>query len=223
MEELISIKNKESVTTSLLVAEKFEKRHDRVLRAIENMINDSPQNCGQFFYKSSYKDSSGKSNKMYYMNRDGFSLLAMGFTGKKAMEWKIQYINAFNAMESILSETKTSEWVEMREEGKLTRKSETDIISKLVEYAKEQGSTHSNMLYMTYSKLANKIAQVKDRNMATIRQLSNLDMIERIILFEIDNGMAHGLDYHEIYQRCKGQVEHFSEFTYMNRPLITNA
>ncbi len=68
------------VTTSLLVAEKFGKRHDHVLRDIRNIIsNSSTQNWGQYYYLSSYKDLSGKSNEMYIMNRDGFSLLVMGF------------------------------------------------------------------------------------------------------------------------------------------------
>lgn len=73
-----------------MVAEKFEKRHDHVLRDIKNLI-DSTQNWGQLFISSTYTDNSGKSNPMYIMNRDGFTLLAMGFTGKKALEFKLQY------------------------------------------------------------------------------------------------------------------------------------
>lgn len=220
MQELINIKNDEAVTTSLMVAEKFHKRHDSVIRGIETILTHSPQNCGQWFKVSNYKDDSGKSNKLYYMNRDGFSLLAMGFTGKKALEWKLKYIEAFNSMEAILTEKKSEAWIETRRYGKITRKAETDVIQKLVEYAKEQGSNHSNMLYMTYSKLANKIAGIADRDVATIRQLNNLELIERIILFEVENGMIAELDYHEIYQRCKKTVEHFSEFTNLNTPLL---
>lgn len=80
-------------TNSLLVAEKFEKRHDHVIRDIKNLI-DSTQNWGQYFMSTTYRDTSGKSNAMYIMNRDGFTLLAMGFTGKKALEFKLQYIEA---------------------------------------------------------------------------------------------------------------------------------
>lgn len=102
MNELINIKNEEAVTTSLLVAEVFEKRHDAVLRAIENLIDDDTTKM--WFQKSTYKaDGNRKSYPMYYMNRDGFSLLGMGFTGKKALEWKIKYIEAFNQMESYIN------------------------------------------------------------------------------------------------------------------------
>lgn len=95
MQELVYLKNDEAVCDSLQVAEKFHKRHSDVIRAIENLIeNDSTQNCVQCFKRTAYKDDTGKSNKMYRMNRDGFSILAMGFTGKKAMEWKWAYCRA---------------------------------------------------------------------------------------------------------------------------------
>lgn len=103
MQDLINIKNDEAVTTSLLIAEYFHKRHDHVLRAIENLMAGLPKNGVSYFHKGKYTDASGKNNLMYYMNRDGFSLLAMGFTGKKALEWKIKYIEAFNQMETYIS------------------------------------------------------------------------------------------------------------------------
>ena len=95
------------ITTSLKVAEIFNKSHKDVLRKIDLLLEDlrpyysSAQNCAEFI-ESEYYDSSGKRNLMYKMNRDGFSLLAMGFTGKKALRWKIKYIEAFNAMETAL-------------------------------------------------------------------------------------------------------------------------
>lgn len=105
MNELINIKNDEAVTTSLLVAEVFKKRHADVIRKIENILesNSSTQKCAQSFMPGKYKDISGKTNPMYYMNRDGFVFLAMGFTGKKADEWKWKYIDAFNQMESYIN------------------------------------------------------------------------------------------------------------------------
>lgn len=110
MDELINIKNDEAVTTSLQIAEIFHKEHGKVLRKIEhilteakNGLSDSTQNCVQCFHRSSYKDASGKSNTMYYINRDGFVFLVMGFTGKKANEWKWKYIEAFNQMEQYIS------------------------------------------------------------------------------------------------------------------------
>lgn len=101
MDELVVMKNQQAVTTSLAVAQAFDKNHKEVMRAINNKIS-SAQNCAQYknmFAESFYQDLSGKRNKMYYMNRDGFTFIAMGFTGRKADEFKLKYIQAFNAME----------------------------------------------------------------------------------------------------------------------------
>lgn len=92
------------LTNSMLVAGTFEKRHDDVIKKIKSLLNDSPQKCGQFFVSSTYTDNSGKENLMYIMNRDGFTLLAMGFTGKKALQFKLDYIEAFNKMEKAIKE-----------------------------------------------------------------------------------------------------------------------
>ena len=145
MDELVYLKNDEPVCSSLQVAEKFGKRHAHVIERIEKIIeNDSTENSAQCFKASIYKDSTGKSNKMYVMNRDGFTFLVMGFTGKKANEWKWQYIKAFNQMEKFIREKQTQTWIETRKAGKLTRKAETDTIKNLVEYAKTQGSQHAD-------------------------------------------------------------------------------
>lgn len=99
MENLVKIENKQIVTDSRQIAEHFGKRHADVLESISKLY--STENSVQsMFFQTSYKDTSGKSNKVYLMNRDGFTLLAMGFTGKKALEWKLKYINAFNEMEA---------------------------------------------------------------------------------------------------------------------------
>ena len=76
----------------------FEKRHDNVLRDIKEFIVD--ESFGLLnFEESSYINSQNKEQPEYLMTRDGFTLLAMGFTGEKAMQWKIKYAEAFNTME----------------------------------------------------------------------------------------------------------------------------
>ena len=101
MENLVQVAEGQVVVSSRQVADHFEKRHTHVLTVIKEILN-SAENSAQWFFKAEYKDASGKSNPEYLMNRDGFSLLVMGFTGKKALEWKIKYIQAFNAMEEEL-------------------------------------------------------------------------------------------------------------------------
>ncbi len=216
MNDLVQLKNDEAVCSSLDVAKKFGKQHKNVLRQIENIIAASPaQNCARCYRKTSYMDEQKKPRPMYLMNRDGFSFLVMGFTGKVANEWKWKYIEAFNKMESIIREKSTQMWISARETGKLTRKSETDVIKELVEYAKAQGSTHPDKLYMVYSNLANKMAGVQSRDEATVQQLGRLDMAEQIILCMIREGMAVGLGYKEIYQNCKERLALVKELAYL--------
>ena len=103
MEEIILKEvNGQYVATSRQVAEKFEKEHKHVMRDIRNIIDNlgCVQNWTNPFSEVEYINEQNKqSYKEYEMNRDGFSLLAMGFTGQNALEWKYKYINAFNKME----------------------------------------------------------------------------------------------------------------------------
>ncbi len=87
--------------SSLQVAEHFGKRHGDVIRAIRNL--DTPDEFSRRnFASAKYLDEQGKPRDSYHITRDGFALLAMGFTGKEAMRWKLAYIAAFNAMEARL-------------------------------------------------------------------------------------------------------------------------
>ena len=108
------------VTTSRVVAEQFSKRHDNVLRDIEDLIGllknegatdeDSLPRFGTAtadfaednFILTQYTDAQGKTRPMYLLTRDGFTLLAMGFTGARAVQFKVAYINAFNRMERLI-------------------------------------------------------------------------------------------------------------------------
>ncbi len=89
--------------SSLDVAEKFGKAHKVVLQAIQRITAELPADFIEHnFVPNEYTDSIGRKLPMYQLTRDGFSLLAMGFTGKKALAWKVRYIEAFNAMEAEL-------------------------------------------------------------------------------------------------------------------------
>lgn len=222
MNELVHLENDEAVCSSLEVAEKFGKRHDKLISEIERMYSDligkgCVQNGGDpMFVKSSYIHPQNKQEyPMYLMNRDGFSLLVMGFTGKKALDWKLKYINAFNQMENIIREKQSQSWIETRTFGKLSRKAETDVLKQLVEYAKQQGSEHADMLYMTYSKLANKTVGVTNRDTATAKQLMNLSVTENIILKVVEDGINQQLHYKEIYKNCKERLAIVNQLAYL--------
>lgn len=92
-------------TTSRVIAEKFGKEHQVVLRAIRDLIEKNEDWGVHNFAPFKNNDLTGESTSHYEMTRDGYSMLVMGFTGKKAMEWKIKFLEAFNAMEERLKTT----------------------------------------------------------------------------------------------------------------------
>lgn len=102
MEALVKVENNQIVTDSRSVAEHFGKQHKNVLQTIENLAAENP--ATKFLFQKTTFENRGKQYPMYLMNRDGFSLLVMGFTGTKALEWKLKYIEAFNALERKLKE-----------------------------------------------------------------------------------------------------------------------
>ena len=97
--DLVQINNGQAVTSSLQVAEYFGKKHQHVMEKVRALLDELPSEWGvSNFRQSSYFNLQGKEQPCYEMTKDGFTLLAMGFTGKKAIEFKINYINAFNQM-----------------------------------------------------------------------------------------------------------------------------
>lgn len=102
MNNLINITNKNGtlLVSSREIAENFEKEHRGVLRDLDNLKEGVAQNWADLFYETTYTHPQNKQEyREILMNRDGFTLLAMGFTGQKALEWKLKYIEAFNKME----------------------------------------------------------------------------------------------------------------------------
>lgn len=102
MNKLVVIQNNQIVVSSKDIAEHFGKQHKDVLENIHNIL--AAENSATKFYQETTYQNRGKDYKEYLMNRDGFSLLAMGFTGKKALQWKLKYIEAFNEMEETLKQ-----------------------------------------------------------------------------------------------------------------------
>lgn len=214
---MVEIKRNEVVCSSLDVAEHFGKRHDNVIRSIDNLAKSllKIEERQDMFKMSKRKADDGNTYRMYYMNRDCFSLLVMGFTGKKALQWKMKYIEAFNKMEHLLMEKQSPAWIDTRASGKVVRKDETDVIKELVEYAKAQGSQHADKLYVTYSRLAKNSIGIKDMETATTSQLNNLALVENIIKNQIRAGMEKHKPYKQIYQDCKSQIETFKSVAYL--------
>ena len=106
--------NGQVFASSLDISSVFEKPHDEVLRKIRTFSERGLRN----FTESSYLNAQNKQQPMFEMNRDGFAFLAMGFTGKKAEDWKLDFIDAFNLME-----------VELKNPKQLTNEEKLQVIA----------------------------------------------------------------------------------------------
>ena len=102
---LVARQGERIYTTSRKVAEHFGKLHKHVLRGTEKLIAElaDPAFTEPNFGLSYYLDSTGRRLPEYHLSHDGFALLAMGFTGRKALRWKVAFLQAFRQMESELA------------------------------------------------------------------------------------------------------------------------
>ncbi len=197
---LVEIKkmNKEETTvvSSLDVADTFVKRHADVLRDIES-LQCSREFTERNFALSSYRDSSGKNNKSYDMTKDGFTILAMGYTGEKAMRFKEAYIRQFNAMEKALIGK-----MKEREKGIAVRQALTNTLQRSQENERMHGhaySTYTNAIYKAiFGKNAKQLReeygigrQDNLRDKFTAEELSAVQSMEMLVSGLINCGWGY--------------------------------
>lgn len=197
--EMKKINKKETViVTSRDVAETFEKEHRNVLADIRSIQSEiSTAEFSALFYENEYRASNGKKNPMYYMNRDGFTLLVMGYTGEKAMKFKLAYIKQFNAMEELLK----GKLIE-REKGIAVRQSLTKAIQQSGENERMHNHAYSLYTDLVYKSVFGKSAKQlrgeygitkKDnlRDLFSKEELSKVEAVERVVSGLVDCGWGY--------------------------------
>ena len=200
---LVEIKkiNKEEVTvvSSLDVAETFGKRHADVLRDIEDM-ECSDEFRERNFALSSYRSMQNREFPMYLITRDGFTLLALGYTGEKAMRFKEAYIRQFNEMEKLLMGK-----IREREKGIAVRQALTNALKESQENERMHGhaySTYTNAIYKSiFGKNANQLREEYGigkkenlRDMFSTEELRSIQSMECLVSGLVDCGW----DYEKI-------------------------
>lgn len=202
--EIIGKRNEERlVTTSLKVAEKFEKNHQHILESIDKLTVEN-STVANMFKLSKYKAENGHQYRMYEMDRDGFSLLVMGFTGEKALKWKLDYINAFNAMENELKRiyTERQQWQIERDKGVVIRHILTDTIKMKISespYKRFAYPNYTNLIYRTlFGKSAKELeeefgvkARENLRDFFTGEDLAEVQSMEMLISSLISCGWGY--------------------------------
>lgn len=225
MTDLVFLKNKQALTTSLKVAEYFGKRHDHVIRVIEEQYGDLPE-FGEMFRKANYPDNYGRQQPMYLMNRDGFFMLVTGFKGTRAKQVKLAFIKAFNAMEQLLLNRQNAQWQEIRGATKHGYKELSAAVHELYEWAVSHGcKAPEKAFYQNFARLMNKtlgIAPGTRDDLATwkLYEIEKLQFIARTIIAGL---LAQGADYHLPYRDCKSAFESYARLSYINQRLLQEA
>lgn len=207
MSEILFLKNNDVFTDSMVIAEQTGNQHHAVTQLIRKHQKRLEKfGVLRFRHFKCQNPKGGRPPKVYMLNEQQATLLIAFMDNTDIVaDFKMNLAEQFYKMRQFILERETTDWQETRRKGKFIRKAETDVIKELVEYAKGQGSEHSEMLYMTYSKLANSLSGIKKRDEATVLQLNNLSIFENLILQMIRNGIDAGLGYKEIYQVCKSR------------------
>lgn len=197
---LVSVLNHTVVTSSLMVAEYFGKRHKDVLRSI-SMLECSTEFNQRNFAPVTYQDAKGEQRPMYYLTRDGFTFLAMGFTGKVAAKFKEAYINAFNEMEELLRKQENTKYAE-----KLFRK-------KVEDFNRRMQSIKGNPNYMSFDCLYPSIYYMKGETFE--RNLENVFAQVRNSYISGMDAAAHFFKTEKELRELKREIMRFAQRTHI--------
>ncbi len=213
MYELVEVRKDEIFTTSKIIADGTNNKHHSMTAIIQKYESDFAE-FGKVRFEMEPLES-GQKEKVYILNEEQATLLMTYLRNNEVVrKFKKNLVHQFYAMRRFLIEKQSKLWNDTRLASKENRLKETDVIKLLVEYAKEQGSTHSDQLYRVYTKLANSIVGGKRDDM-TASELNTLTLVESIIKQTIEIDMSMGMHYKDIYKDCKARIEQFGEITYL--------
>ena len=175
-------KEEKVIVSSLDLVDKFttknkngdivHKTHKRIMQDIRE-LECSEDFRQHHFVLTKYKDSQNKTQPMYLMDRDGFTILAMGYTGKEAMKYKEDYINQFNTMERML-QSKSLE----REKGIAVRQALTKALQQSNENERMHGHAYSNYTNCIYKLLFNKNASQMRKELGLDKKANVRDYLD---------------------------------------------
>lgn len=213
MYELVEVRQDEVFTNSKVIAEGTGNQHHAVREIIKKYRKDIEE-FGTLLILNE-ESTGGRPMELFLLNEEQATfVITLLRNSKMVVKFKKELVRQFYAMRRFLIEKQSKLWSDMRENNKQNRLRETDVIKELVEYAKEQGSTHADKLYLTYTNLAKKVVG-GDRNNISISDLSTLTLVESIILQTIRIDMSMEMHYKDIYKDCKERLKKLSEIAYL--------
>ena len=223
---LVEVKKNEIFCDSSLVAKKFGIQHAKVIKVIENLIERLRVIQSHPKVEEFTKEYRGQSYKAYLMDREFFSMLCMRFDNEKALKWQLKFNNAFYEMEERILKSienkQDNKFIEVREQTKIARKEETDIIKEFVDYAIKQGSTNAKFYYSNITKATYRALELmvqkkpKLRDTLDIYQLSELLLAERVAKNSLKKYMELGRHYKDVYKCVADDLTTFGNSLKLN-------
>jgi Rha family phage regulatory protein len=220
--DLVEVKKSEVYCDSHVVAKKFGLKNTYVADRIKKVMDDIGESRVNGVDPKCHKEEReyrGNKYTAYLMNRDFFSFLVMRFKGKKAIKWQLEFIAAFNAMETRLlladSNANDPSFLKIRDQGKIARLQETDVIKDFVDYATSQGSKSAKFYYKHITNSCYRalglIVQRKPklRDTMDIMELAELQLMEHRAGLLLKKYMDLGRDYKDIYNSVKDDLLDF--------------
>lgn len=213
MHKLIELKKNDIFTNSKVIADGTNNQHKNVKELIVKYQTDI-EDFGTLSV-SNVESTGGRPEQIYYLNEEQATfIITLLRNSKVVVQFKKELVRQFYVMRQFLMEKQSQLWIDTRIANKENRLKETDVIKQLADYAKEQGSTHSDKLYVVYTKLAKSVTSGK-RDNVSVSELNNLTLIESIILQTIQIGMSMQMHYKDIYKDCKNRIEQFMNIAYL--------
>jgi len=224
--ELVEYKNNGIYCDSSMVAKKFNIQHAKVVRTIETLTGRLRVTNCHAKVESFEKEYRGQVFTAYLMDREFFSMLCMRFNNKKALEWQIKFNSAFYEMEEkILLSNKNKgddNFIEARQQGKISRREETDVIKDFIDYATKQGSKSAKFYYKHITNATYKALELMIHKKPALRdtldiyQLSELLLAERVAKNSLKKYMDLGRHYKDVYESVKDDLIIFANSLKLN-------
>lgn len=223
MSDLVKIINDELFTTSIIISEQT----NNTVHSVRELIKIHREHLEKFgvlsfeMRKPNKNSKGGRPQEIFYLNEPQTTLLLTFMRNSDiVIDFKVKLVQEFykmrKSLEKIYSMRNTDVWVETRNNQRLARKDETDVIKKFVEYATNQGSESAIRYYSLITNMENKaLFIIKDKfknlkDVLTPRQLMNSMVCNEIVINALEDGMQQGMFYKDIFQLAKQRVETFA-------------
>ncbi|MBL8366520.1 MAG: Rha family transcriptional regulator [Candidatus Accumulibacter sp.] len=216
---IVSVAGGRPSTTSLLIAEAFDRSHKNVLQSLDRLIQDDRIDRLEF-KPIFYTDEMNREQRAYQLSERG-ALISMPFIGgNRSREGQRRLVDAFFAARDEISRLHqmhaSADWHQARIEGKTARRNET-VIAAFVEYATNQGSRNARRYYISLTKETNRalfmVTSAVGKNLRqklSAQQLASVAMAEHIVERSLLESMAEKTFYKDAYRTTAERVRQFA-------------